>query len=585
MAKRSASTGTDRLAAFAPGVSTLLRYQRGWLRGDLVAGVTVAAYLVPQVMAYAEVAGLPAVVGLWACVAPLLVYAVLGSSRQLSIGPESTTALMTAAAIGALAAGDPERYAALAAGLAVAVGLLCLLGYLGRLGFLADLLSRPVLVGYMAGIAVLMIVSQLGKLTGVDVQGDTPLAQSWYTLRHLGEVAVPTVTMAAVVLVLLLVGQHYRPRWPNPLFVMLLATAATAAFELSSHGIAVVGTIPSGVPAPGLPDLDPGAMLELALPAIGVALVGYSDNVLTARAFATRHRERIDANQEFFALGVANLSSGLFHTFPVSSSASRTAIGDAVGSRSQLYSLVSLVVVLLTLVFLSPVLEAFPLAALAGVVVFAAIRLIDVPELRRIARFRRSELVLAVATIASVLLLGVLPGIGVAIGLSILDLLRRVARPHDGILGYAPEVPGMHDVDDYPQAKTVPGLVVYRYDSPIFFANAEDFRRRALAAVDESTAPTEWFLLNAEANIEVDLTGVDALEEVRRSLAERGIVFAMARVKQDLRDRLDTAGFIERVGEDRIFLTLPTAVAAYAKEYAARHGEPPPGVHIPRPPA
>ncbi len=585
MAKQGASTPTDRVAAFAPGLSTLLRYDRGWLRGDLVAGVTVAAYLVPQVMAYAEVAGLPAVVGLWACVGPLLLYAFLGSSRQLSVGPESTTALMTAAAIGAMGAGDPDRYAALAAALAIAVGAVCLLGYVGRLGFLADLLSRPVLVGYMAGVAVLMIASQLGKLTGMEVAGDTPLEETWYALTHLDDVQLRTVTLAAAVLVLLLVGQHYRPRWPNPLFVMLLAAAAVALLDLQAYGIEVVGEIPAGLPTPGLPDIDPEALLQLLVPAIGVAVVGYSDNVLEGRAFASRHNQRIDANQELLGLGAANITSGLFQAFPVSSSGSRTAIGDAVGSRSQLYSLVTLGMVLLTMFFLSPVLAAFPMAALGGVVVFAAIRLIDVDELRRFALFRRSELVLALATTAAVLLLGVLPGIGVAIGLSILDLLRRVARPHDGILGYAPDVPGMHDVDDYPEARQVPGLVVYRYDSPIFFANAEDFRRRALAAVDESETPVEWFLLNAEANIDVDLTAVDALEEVRRTLAGRDIVFAMARVKTDLREPLAAAGFIDKVGEDRIFLTLPTAVAAYVDEYTGRHGEPPPGVHIPRPPS
>jgi SulP family sulfate permease len=387
------------------------------------------------------------------------------------------------------------------------------------------------------------------------------------------------------VLVLLLVSQHYLPRWPNPLIVMLLAAAAVALFGLEEQGIAVVGDIPSGLPVPGLPDVDLDTMLELAVPAIGVAIVSYSDNVLTGRAFATRRRERIDANQEFLALGAANVASGLFHTFPVSSSGSRTVIGDSLGSRSQLYSLVTLSVVLVTMFFLEPVLAAFPMAALGGVVAFAAIRLVDVAELRRIAHFRRTELGLALATTASVLVLGVLPGIGVAIALSILDLLHRVARPHDGILGYVPDVPGMHDVDDYPGAQRVPGLVVYRYDSPLFFANAEDFRRRALAAVDDAPTPVEWFLLNAEANIEVDLTGVDALEEVRRTLADRGIVFAMARVKQDLRAQLDTAGFIDKVGEDRIFMTLPTAVAAYVEDYTVRHGGAPPGVHIPKPPS
>lgn len=585
MANQPRRPAAERLASWAPGFGTLRDYRRGWLRGDLLAGVTVAAYLVPQVMAYAEVAGLPAVVGLWATVGPLLVYAVLGSSRQLSVGPESSMALMTAAVVGGLAAGDPQRYASLAAGLALAVAAICLLGFVGRIGFLADLLSRPVLVGYMAGIAALMVVSQLDNVTGLPVEGGTAHEQVWYAVRHLGQVEPATTALAACVVTLLLLGHHFLPRWPHPLLAMLLSAVAVALLEPGRLGIELVGAIPAGLPTPGLPDLDAAAVLEVALPAIGVAIVGYSDNVLTARAFASRRNERVDANQELLALGAANLASGLMHAFPVSSSGSRTVVGDAIGGRTQLSSLVSLAMVLLAMFLLDPVLAAFPMAALGGVVVFAAVRLVDVAELRRIGRFRHSELVLALATTVAVLALGVLAGIGVAIGLSILDLLRRVARPHDGILGYVPGVPGMHDVDDYPDAQRVPGLVVYRYDSPLFFANAEDFTRRALAAVDEAGGPVEWFLLNAEANVEVDLTGVDALEEVRRTLTDRGIVFAMARVKQDLRDDLAGSGLLDRVGEDRVFMTLPTAVAAFVDDYITRHGEPPPGVRIPEPPA
>jgi SulP family sulfate permease len=560
-----------------PGLAVLRGYDRSWLRGDLLGGVTIAAYLVPQVMAYAAVAGLSPVTGLWASVGPLLVYAFLGSSRRLSIGPESTTALMTASAVGAMTAGDPGRYAATAAALALAVGLICLLGRLARLGFLADLLSRPVLVGYMAGIAVLMVVSQLGKLTGMQVQGDTPLSESVYVLQHLDAVRGPTLAMALAVAGGLFVAQHLRPRWPNPLLAMLLAALVTRAFDLEQHGVTTVGTIPRGIPVPGLPGIGVDQLLELALPAIGVAVVGYSDNVLTARAFGAKHRERIDANQEFLALGAANLASGLMHGFPVSSSASRTVIGESLGARTQLSSLVALAGVVMSMVLLGPVLAAFPLAALGGVVAYAAVRLVEVSEMRRIFRFRRSELLVTVATTLGVLLLGVLPGIGIAIGLSILELLGRVARPHDGILGYAPGVAGMHDVDDYPEAVTVEGLVVYRYDSPLFFANAEDFLRRALAAVDAAPWPVEWFLLNAEANVEVDLTALDALEDLRSELADRGIVVALARVKQDVRDDLDAAGFTGRIGPDRIYMTLPTAVATYAQEYAARHGVPPTG--------
>jgi SulP family sulfate permease len=253
-------------------------------------------------------------------------------------------------------------------------------------------------------------------------------------------------------------------------------------------------------------------------------------------------------------------------------------IGDAMGSRSQLYSLVALATVLVTVFFLRPMLATFPTAALGAVVVYAALRLIDVAELRRIARFRRSELVLALTTVVGVLIFGVLYGIGVAIAVSIVDLLRRIAKPHDGVLGYVPGVAGMHDVDDYPTGRQVPGLVVYRYDSPLFFANAEDFRTRALAAIDDAEDQVEWFLLNAEANIEVDLTAVDALDDLRQTLAARDIVFAMARVKHELRATLRTAGFLAKVGEDRVFMTLPTAVEAYVAWHVERHGTPPPGL-------
>ncbi len=318
-----------------PGLARLRRYRRSWLRYDVLAGVTVAAYLIPQVMAYAEVAGLPPVVGLWAIVGPLLVYAVLGSSRQLSVGPESTTALMTAAAVGSVAAGDPARYAALAAALSLVVGALCVVGWAGRLGFLGDLLSRPVLVGYMAGIAAIMVGSQVGKLTGIDADADSFATEIAYVARHLDETHVPTLVLAVSVLALLLVGSRLLPRSPMPLVGMLLAAAAVALLDLQARGVAVVGAIPAGLPTPSLPSVSAGEVGSLLLPAVGVAIVAYSDNVLTARTFAARNSYAIDGNQEFLALGAANLASGVMQGFPVSSSGSRTVIGDSLGSRSQ----------------------------------------------------------------------------------------------------------------------------------------------------------------------------------------------------------------------------------------------------------
>ncbi|AMO63122.1 sulfate ABC transporter [Mycolicibacterium phlei] len=548
---------------WAPGLATLTGYQRRWLRGDVLAGLTVTAYLVPQVMAYAALAGVPVIAGLWAAVVALGVYAVLGSSRQLSVGPESTTALMTAAVVAPLAAGDGARYVALSAALALVVGVLCLVGSLARVGFLANLLSGPVLTGYMTGVAVLMIASQLGKVSGITVSGDefTALAQSF--IRNLTSVHWPTVILAAGVLALLWALDRWAPRWPGPLIAVLAATVAGLVLSVESVGIQVVGVIPAGFPEIGVPQVQPADLAALLLPAVGVAIVGFSDNVLTARAFAARSGGEVDANTELRALGVANLGVGMAQGFPVSSSGSRTALADSVGGRTQMYSLVCIVAVVLVLVAGRGVLANFPLAALGALVIYAAGRLVDLAAFRRLARFRRSELVLALATTVAVLTLGVLYGVLTAVGLSILDLLRRMAHAHDSVLGFVPGVPGMHDVEDYPNAKPVPGLVIYRYDAPLCFANAEDFRRRALAAVDANDTPVEWFVLNADANVEVDLTALDALDTLRQELQRRGITFAMARVKQDLRDALAAAGMIPKIGEDRIYLTLSAVVEAF----------------------
>jgi len=551
-----------------PGLTELRRYQRSWLRGDLLAGLTVAAYLIPQVMAYAGVAGLPPVTGLWAAAPPLVIYAVLGSSRSLSMGPESTTALMTAVAIGPLAAGDSSRYLALASTLALLVGLLAVIAGLARLGFVADLLSRPVLVGYLAGLAVIMIAGQLGRVTGVPVSGRTFIAQIVSFVRGIGSIQWATVAVAAAVLAFLAIVRSRWPRVPGPLIAVAAASAAVWVFGLASHGIAVVGPIPAGLPAVHLPGLSPRDLRELVGPALSVLIVAFSDDVLTARSFA-RRGERIDPSQELLALGVANSAAALVHGFPVSSSASRTALGQAAGSRTQLYSVTAAAVLLAVLGFGHSLLAQFPVAALGAIVIYAAIRLIDVTAFRRLIAFRRSELLIAVAACLGVLIVNILYGVLIAIGISVAELLIRVARPHDAIQGQVPGLAGMHDVDDYPQARTIPGLVVYRYDAPLFFANAEDFRRRALAAAGQQPL-LRWFVLNVEANVEVDFTALEAVDAVREELTAAGAVFALARVKQDLLARLESFGLAGKIGKDLLFPTLPTAVEAY-QSWAGEH--------------
>lgn len=549
-------------------------YDRVDLAGDLPAGLTVAAYLVPQVMAYAQVAGLSPAAGLWAAVAALCIYAFLGSSRQLSVGPESTTALMTAAALGPLAAGSPDRYAALAALLAALVGAICLIAAALRLGVLSELLSKPVLIGYLAGVAVLMMVGQLGNLTRIEVDGNSVGAQlaSWW--RNRDQLHLPTLVTAATVFVFLIVLHRWRPRSPAALIAVLAATVAVAVLGLDEHGIKVVGSLPG---SPVLPDAATLSWTDLQLllgPALAIAIVGFSDNVLTARAFAGRRNQVISGNRELVALGAANLGAGAVGGFPVSSSGSRTALGDAVGSRTQLYSLVAAAAVLVTLLAFGDVLADFPVAALGALVVYAACRLIEFTEFRRLGRFRRSELLLAMATLAAVLVLGVRDGILAAVGLSLIDLLRRVARPHDAVQGFVPGLAGMHDVDDYPEARLLPGLLVYRYDSPIFFANAEDFHRRLIEAFHGSDPRPRWVVLNVEAVIEIDATAAEVLERLHTELTAQRVVLALARVKQDLRRDLDTAGLTARVGESYLFPTLPTAVAAFTAATADAVGRP-----------
>jgi len=558
-----------------PRPAALRGYQRSWLRHDLVAGLTVAAYLVPQVMAYATVAGLPPVTGLWAALPALVIYAILGSSASLSMGPEATTALMTAIALGPLAAGEPVRYAELAALLAVLVGLMSIAAWLLRLGVAADLLSRPILVGYMTGVALIMIADQLRRVTGVPVAGEAFFSQLGSFARGLGRIQPATIIVAAAVLAFLLLLHWRHPQVPGLLLAVLLATGAVAAFGLAGHGISLVGPIPAGLAEPGLPPINAHDVQELALPAFTVLIVGFSDDVLTARSFE-RRGETVVANQELLALGVANIGSGLLHGFPVSSSATRTAVAVTAGSRTQLYSVITAASVVVVLACARPVLARFPTAALGAIVIFAALRLIDVTAFRRLLRFRRVELLIAVAATMGVLAFNILYGVLVAIGLSVADLLVRVARPHDAVQGLVPGLAGMHDVDDYPEARTIPGLVVYRYDAPLCFANAGDFRRRALAAADRQS-PVRWFVLNVEANVEVDFTALEAMDAVRQEIISRGAVFALARVKQDLLAKLRSFGLADTIGAERMFPTLPTAVAAYQDWAVKQDRAPGPG--------
>ena len=547
------------------GIHYLRHYDRRNLRGDLMGGLTVTAYLIPQVMAYSTLAGLPPATGLVVVVVAMTIYALLGSSRLLSTGPESTTALMTAAVLAPMVTGDATRYAALATLLALLVGIYAIASGLLRFGFIGDLLSRPVLIGYMAGVAVIMITSQLGKVTGVDVAGNSFLEdiQSFTGNVVANGPSGPTLAIGLSVAALLLIFTPRFPRIPVPLLVMLLATAVVSVFDLTAHGIETVGAVSFSGLHVGVPSFESGDVSLMLLPALGIFIVGYTDNLLTARAFVGRTGARVHNNQEFLAMGAANVGSSLVGGFPVSSSASRTVIAQASGARTQLYSLTAAVLVIVSVLAFGRVISAFPAAALGGLVIYAAIRLVDIVEFRRLWSFRRREFLLAITATLGVLLFDILYGVLAAVAISIIELLTRVARPHNAVLGQTPDVAGWHDVDDYAHAKQIPGLVVFRYDSPLFFANAENFTRKCLAALHAAEPPARWFLLNMEGNTEVDITGVDALEEVRAQCENTGVVLALVRVKHEVIEDLMIHGVGDRIGAERIFPTLPTAVAAY----------------------
>jgi len=558
-----------------PGLDTLRRYRRRWLRLDIFAGIAVAAYLVPQVMAYSAIVNVAPVVGLWTALAALVVYAVMGQSRMLSVGPESTVALMAGAAIAPLSGGDPQKAVALGAALSLVVAGWCFLARMARLGVVAELLSQPLLVGYLAGGAVLMIVGQLGKMTGTTVSGETIVEQARSFASVVSQTHPVTLLVGVGTLALIVVIHMLRPRWPAPLIAVAAATIVATVFSLQSYGVAVVGPVPRGLPTPAFPSIPWADWQALLLAGIGVAIVAYGDNTLIARGFPApieRDEDRsvnaVDGQKELVALGGVHIATGLFSGFPVSSSGSRTALALASRARTQVYSLVAALCVIVVLFVAGPIIANLPQAALGAVVFYAASKLVSWKEMKRLAKFRRRELLLAAATTIGTVLFGILAGVGIAIALSFIEMAGRLARPHDGVLGRVPGLAGMHDVADYPDAQTLPGLIVYRYDAPLFFGNVSDLQRRALLVVDQENkafpdSPARWFILNVEANVEVDITAADGLRELHGDLAERGVRLGLARVKHDLYEPLSRAGLTELIGADMLFPTLPVAEQAY----------------------
>jgi sulfate permease, SulP family len=540
-----------------PVAKELPEYRAPTARRDALAGVTVAALAIPSAMAYAELAGLPAVAGLYALLLPTLAYVFLGSSRQLIVGPDGSLSALVAGAVLALATpGSPEAIE-LAGALALLVAACFLIARLLRLGWLADYLSRPVLVGYIHGVAVVLIVGQLGKLTGIDIDAADPVPQLVEMGRNIGEVSAATLAVGAAALLVLILARYVMPRLPAALIVVVGAIVASKVLGLEAHGVAVVGDLPSGLPRLSVPSPPWEQVVELAPAAAGLFLVSFADEVLTARSFAGRHGQHIRVDQELLAMGAANAAAGISQGFPVGASGSRTAVNDGMGARSQIAGLLAAGAILLVLLFLTGPIAYLPNAVLGAVIITAAIGLIEPAVWRELARTDRVELAIAAVTAVGVILTGVLEAIIFAVGLSMVDVVRRSARPHDAVLGWVDSLGRWADVARHEDAKVTPGVVVYRLDDRLFFANASYVKGRVQEALRGAATVTTALVLDAEAMTHIDSAGLQALEDLAGTLESDGIALHIARARSYIAD-----GVAEQVPGARFHGTVRAAVDA-----------------------
>jgi high affinity sulfate transporter 1 len=547
-----------------PVARELPGYRLATVRRDLVAALTVAALAVPAAMAYAELAGLTPVAGLYALLLPTVAYALLGSSRQVIVGPEgSISALVAVSVLASAAAGSPEA-GDLAALLALLVGACFVIARVARVGWIADYLSRPVLVGYIQGVAIVLIVGQLEKLLGLDVEALDPVPQVVEVVGELGQAHAATVAVGLAALAVLVALKRLAPRVPAALVVVVGAIAASAALDLAAHDVAVVGTIPSGLPGLHVPAVSAQDILELLPAALGIFLVCFADEVLTARSFAGKNDQHIAVDQELLAMGAAQVAAGMSQGLPIGASGSRTAVNDAMGARSQVAGLLAAVAVALVLLFLTAPVADLPKAVLGAVIVIAASGLIDAAVWRRLWDTDRMELTIAAVTAGGVVLVGVLESIVFAAGLSVVDVVRRSARPHDAVLGWVERLGRWADVAVHPSARLTAGVVVYRLDDRLFFANQSYVKGRVREAVRGAPSETHSLVLDAEGLTDVDSAGLDAIAALATGLAAEGIVLHVARIKAPVRVRLDDARVADVIGPERFHPTVRAAVRAAA---------------------
>jgi high affinity sulfate transporter 1 len=561
------------LSRWIPALNAVRTYQRAWLPKDIVAGLVLTAILVPVGMGYAEAAGLPAIYGLYATIFPLIAYAIFGPSRILVLGPDSSLAAIIAATIVPLAAGDPDLLVALAGMLALMTGALCIIAGLARFGFITDLLSKPIRVGYLNGIALTVIIGQLPKLLGFSASGDNLIQEAVSLVQGIaqGMTNWTTFTIGASCLAVVLIFKRRWPKIPGVLVAVIGATLVVGIFNLAATaGVSVVGPLPQGLPSfqfPSVPLSDLGA---LAAGAVAITLVSFADTSILSRIFALRGGYEVDENQEIIALGAANVAAGLFQGFSISSSSSRTPVAESAGAKTQLTGVVGAVCIALLLIFAPTLLQNLPNAALGAVVISACLSLVDVKGIVQLYHMRRGEFVLSIACFLGVALLGVIQGIFIAVGLAFLGFIWRAWRPHDAVMGRVDGLKGYHDIARYPEAKRVPGLVLFRWDAPLFFANAEIFGEHIRQAVADAPTRVKWVVVAAEPITDVDTTAVDALADLHDDLEREGIALCFAEMKDPVKDRLKHYGLFEKLGPKNFFPTLGRAVDEYLDTHPVR---------------
>jgi high affinity sulfate transporter 1 len=556
------------LMKWLPGVQVMREYQAAWFPRDLVAGLVLTTMLVPVGIAYAEASGVPGIYGLYATIVPLLAYAIFGPSRILVLGPDSSLAAVILAVVLPLSHGDPARAVAVASLMAIVSGLFCIMIGLLRLGFVTELLSKPIRYGYMNGIALAVLMSQLPKLLGFKIESSGPVRNFIQVVDAVmdGKTHMPSFIIGACTFVAIMLLKPYK-KIPGILIAVVGATIATGMLDLGSQGVKVLGEMPSGLPGFALPWVGFEDLGAIIVGGCAVAMVAFADTSVLSRTYAAKTKQKVDPNQEMVGLGAANLAAGLFQGFAISSSSSRTPVAEASGSKTQLTGVVGALSVALLLLVAPNLLKNLPNSALAAVVIAAAIGLFEIADLKRIYRIQRWEFWLSIVCFAGVCAFGVIQGIGLAIVLAVLEFLWDGWRPHHAVLGRVKDLRGYHDIKRYPDARQVPGLVIFRWDAPLFFANAELFHERVMEAVSASPTSVKRFIVSAEPVTSIDVTSADMLVELEQALRATGIELRFAEMKDPVKDKLRRFELFDAFGKDGYYPTLGSAVDDYLEDF------------------